>query len=306
MMLVRQGRIADARPYLEKALKPGSENYLLHYYYAYALSDLNMNEHRFVSSYAEDSAATMRRELSKAIALKPDYPESYWLLGFVNLVRNEQIDESIDLLRHGLTATSANQRISFMLAQLYLRKEKFAEARELLTPIAQTSSDSDLREQAATMAAAIKRAEDTRARIQDELRNQAPVGISNRRSATATMMLTAAAPEAEQNDALADALRSPRDGEQRLQGLLAMVDCTSNGITFQVRAGERLMKFHSDNFEHVMITTFTTGIGRELGCGPRKPENPIVLTYTASNAATKSDGEVRAIEFVPQSFVLKQ
>jgi hypothetical protein len=120
------------------------------------------------------------------------------------------------------------------------------------------------------------------------------------------MTLTGAPTPDDLNEALASALRTPRTGEKRLQGLLTVIDCNAKGITFQVRAQNRVLKFHSDDFDQVTITTFTTGIGRELGCGFRKPENSIVLTYLPPNAAIKSDGEVRAIEFVPQTFVLKQ
>jgi hypothetical protein len=120
------------------------------------------------------------------------------------------------------------------------------------------------------------------------------------------MTLTAAPTQDDLNAALADALRTPRADEKRVQGLLTLIDCSAKGLTFQVRAGDRLLKFHRDNFDHLVITAFTTGIGREIDCGPRKPENWIVLTYTTPKAGTKSDGEVAAIEFVPQTFVLKQ
>lgn len=305
MMRVRQGRMDDARSHLEKALKGNAESHLLHYYYAYALSNLNMNEHRIVSNYPEDIAATMRSELNKTIALKPDYAESYWLLGFVNLVRNEQIDETIDVLKKGLTLTSTNHRVLFMLAQLYVRKERFAEARQLLMPIAQTSSDSDLREQAATLAGAIQRAEDTRARIQEELKSQTPVGASEPRAGP-TMTLTSAPTPDDLNAALADALRPPRADERRVQGFLTAIDCDGKGIVFHVRSGARVLKFHRDNFDHMVITAFTAGIGREIDCGPRKPENWVVLTYALAKPGVKADGEVSAIEFVPQTFVLKQ
>src|SRR5438270_5646269 len=102
MLRVRQGRVDDAREHLQKAVGANSQNYLTHYYYAFALSSLSMNQYRVVSSYPPDVAATMRAELKKAIALKPDFPESYSLLGFVNVVRNEEVDETIDLLKRAL------------------------------------------------------------------------------------------------------------------------------------------------------------------------------------------------------------
>jgi len=304
-MRLQQGRMDDACLHLESALKANAENYLLHYYYAFALSKLNLNEHRTVSSYPDEVAATMRRELTKTIALKPDYPESYWLLGFVNLVRNEEIDESIDLLQNGLDLTGGNQRVLFMLAQLYLHKEKFAEARRLLTPIAESSSDTDLRNQAATMGDVIRRAEEQRAQILELLKQQGPVGISDQPN-NPTMSRASEPPGDDPGAALTNALQMPRPGESRIQGTLASIDCNAKGIMFQVRAGDRQLKFHTDDFAHMIFRTFTAGLGREITCGPRQPENSIVLTYASPKAGTKIDGEASAIEFVPHSFVLKQ
>ncbi|MFN2577702.1 MAG: hypothetical protein ABR607_08430 [Pyrinomonadaceae bacterium] len=107
------------------------------------------------------------------------------------------------------------------------------------------------------------------------------------------------------NPALAEALRKPWAGEPRVQGMLTTIECSSRGIIFQVRAGDRLLKFHSDNFERVNITKFTTDVSGEINCGVRKPENWVIFTYAPPKAGSKSDGEASAIEFVPKSFVLK-
>ena len=108
------------------------------------------------------------------------------------------------------------------------------------------------------------------------------------------------------NSALIEALRKPQAGENRVQGMLTTIDCNAKGITYQVRAGDRLLKFHSDNFDQLDITAFTTGISGEITCGARKPENWIILTYTPAKAGSKTDGEAKSIEFVPTTFVLKQ
>ena len=49
---------------------------------------------------------------------------------------------------------------------------------------------------------------------------------------------------------------------------------------FQVRAGDRLLKIHSDTFEQVDVTAFTTDVGGNITCGVRKPENLIIITFT--------------------------
>ena len=105
---------------------------------------------------------------------------------------------------------------------------------------------------------------------------------------------------------LSQALRKPQTGESRVQGVLTAIECNAKGITFKVRAGDRLLQFHSDNFERVDITAFTQEVTGQITCGPRKPENAVVLTYAAPRGGSKADGEANSIEFVPGNFVLKQ
>ena len=312
MLRVRQNRLQDARQYLAKAVAGDSRNHLAYYYYALALSGLSPTENRTMSSYAPEAAATIRAQLKKAIALKPDFPESYALLGFVNVVRNEEIDETIELLKRALNMSRANQRILFMLAQLYMRKERFAEARQLLEPLVQNSPNPEMRQQAEALLDGIKRTEEHLARMK-EFQKEAARQEAARQEALSkpaegpTLVLSQTQIEDDQNSALAEALRKPQAGETRVQGLLTAIECsTKGGIVFLVRAGDRLMKFHSDTFEQVDITAFTTGVGGNITCGVRKPEDSIIITFTTPKAGSKFNGEARALEFVPPKFVLKQ
>ena len=304
MLRVRQDRLNDARQYLEKVAAANSQNYLTHFYYAYALSGLNLNEYRVVSSYPPDTAATMRSELKKAIALKPDFPESYALLGFVNVVRNEEVDETIELLKRALNISRANHRILFMLSQLYIRKQRFAEARQLLEPIAHNSPDPEMRQQAEALLQGVTHTEEQIAKMK-EWQKEATAARESAQSKEPVMTLTPGPTQDDMNSALAEALRKPLSGETRVQGMLTTIECSPKGITFVVRAGDRLLRFHSDNFERVDITGFTTEVTGDLTCGPRKPENWIILTYGAAKAGSKFDGEASSIEFVPKTFVLK-
>src|SRR6266478_6450303 len=305
MLRVRQGRLADARQYLEKAVAGNSQNYLAHFYYAYALSGLSFEGSQIVNSYAPEEAATMRAELTKAIALKPDFPESYELLGFINVVRNEEVDETIGLLKSVLTMSRSNQRVVFMLAQLYMRKEDFAEARQLLEPLARNSPNPELRQHAQSLLEGVTRSEERiaenkamekelAARIENSS-GQAPQSDGN----------SGALPDSVQPDwdvLLSQSLRKPHEGEMRIRGILTAIECNAKGMTFKVRAGDRLLQFHSDNFERLAIIAFTNEVPREIVCGPRKPENAVVMTYAAATTGSKADGEASAIEFVPGNF----
>lgn len=310
MLRVRQGRLDDARQHLEKAVAANTQNYLAHFYYAYALSGLSFEGSRVINSYSPEVAATMRAELRKAIAIKSDFGEGYALLGFINVVRNEEIDETIELLKRALTMSRSNQRVLFMLAQLYMRKENFAEARQLLEPMARNSPDPDIRQHAQSLLEGVTRAEEriaqnkvwekeVAARLEESQRNRPTQTDGN------AVMLPGSAPP-DENSILSQALRKPRNGETRVLGILTAIECNAKGITFKVRSSDRLLQFHSDNFERVDITAFTSEVTGEITCGLRRPENAIVMTYAAARAGGRVDGEANAIEFVPGNFVLKQ
>jgi hypothetical protein len=194
-----------------------------------------------------------------------------------------------------------------MLAQLYIRKERFADARQLLEPIAQNSPNPDLRQQAQALLEGTKRTEEQIARFKEYQKDAAAKETALRAAPPADgPTLTAAPTQDDENAALEEALRKPQAGEKHLQGMLTSVQCDAKGIVFQVRAGARLLKFHADNFEQVDITAFTTDVGGNISCGERKPENPVIISFAAAKAASRFEGEVVALEFVPAKFVLKQ
>src|SRR5205085_5261540 len=108
--------------------------------YAYTISREGMTEYGFASSYSTEAAEKIRSNLRRAISLNPDFAESYNLFAFVNVVRNEQIDESIEMIKKALSIAPGNQWYSIRLAELYMRKEDFSSARALTQKIMQTAS----------------------------------------------------------------------------------------------------------------------------------------------------------------------
>jgi tetratricopeptide (TPR) repeat protein len=93
MAYFREGKVNEARASLERAVSLNSQNYLAHYYYAFTLSRQS-EEGAPVSAYTPEIAAKIRQHLQKAIALRPDFVESYNLLAFVSLVSGENMPEA--------------------------------------------------------------------------------------------------------------------------------------------------------------------------------------------------------------------
>ena len=308
MLRVRQGKSDEARKSLERAVAASSQNYLIHYYYAYALSREGNRDMQTVMGFAPETAAKIRAELKLAIQLRPDFPESYSLLAFVNLVTESELDETLELLKRALATSPGRNDLVFMLAQLYLRKEDFKTARQLIAKLI-VNNDAEMRQRAQGLLAQLVSIEEQLARIQ-AAREERPSG--SRSSPTLRDSSDASSPpDAVENSydpaaALRESLRRPAAGETQAQGTLVRIDCDAKGITFTMKINGSILKFRTDSFSHVDLTSFSEDAGREVTCGPRKPENNVIVCYlAATDPHAKIDGLIKSIEFVPPDFKLK-
>jgi FimV-like protein len=322
MVRMRQKRVGEARELLRKAAEAGTQNYLAHYYYAYALSREGMDDAESVSRYSDESTAVMRAELKKAIELKPNFPESYYLLAFVNMVTG-QLDEAASLMKKALQISPGNETYSFALAQVYMHKGDYEPAKILLTNIAQSGSEPQLRATAQSMLDAIANMQARRARAGGDEPPVADSSAQNGRDNPRPPRGGEGPPTADnapgqntgsgnksfdQSSALREVLRPARDGERRVQGVLVRIDCDARGIVFTVRVEGALLKLHAAKFEDMDISTYTQEVGGEITCGVMKKENTVVMTYRPSAASGRArlDGEAVALEFVPKDFVLEK
>ena len=305
MLRVRQGKIAEARQSLERAVAANSRNYLIHYYYAFALSREGMSQKELVAGYLPETATKIREELKKAIELRPDYPESYNLLAFINLVTETHLDESIESLKRVLLKSPGRSDLFFMLAQLYMRNGDNKTGRQILERLIQNNGDPRLRQQAQALLTQLASKEERIARFEAQRKTSA--------SGPPRLTVDATATESEANDVprdpssyLQEALRKPEEGEKRVQGSLVRIECDAKGITFVIKVDDRLVKLHTDRFENIQIVAFTTEVKGEITCGPRKPENAVVICYVPStDPRAKFEGTIKTVEFVPKDFKLK-
>ncbi|HZN07946.1 MAG TPA: tetratricopeptide repeat protein, partial [Pyrinomonadaceae bacterium] len=151
MLRFYEGKVDEARASLERAVAGNSQNYLAHYYYAFTLSRQRPEDTS--AKYTPEQTAKIREHLQRAISLRPDYPESYDLLAFVNLVSgtDKEVDEAIELMKRVLNASPGRTDSAFMLAQLYLRKRDYKTARPLLDELSKSNSDEEVRQSAQQM-----------------------------------------------------------------------------------------------------------------------------------------------------------
>ena len=308
LLRVRQGRAQEARQHLERAVAASSQNYLIHYYYAYVLSREGTRDLETVLGFPAEAAQKMRTELKLAIKLRPDFLESYSLLAFVNLVTETDPDETLEMLKQALASAPHRNDLMFMLAQVYMRKEDFKAARQLIDKLNLAAEDTEMRHRAQALLAQLTSVEAHVARLRQE---RAEHPSASRDGATpdgadAETMETIVVNQYDPAAVLRESLRKPATGERQVQGTLTRIDCDAKGITFVLKLSDRLIKLSTDSFRHLEIVTFSDDARGEITCGPRKPENNVVVAYVpTTNARPRVDGVVKSVEFVPRDFTLK-
>lgn len=295
MLHMRQNRFDEAKKHLERA-SLASENYLAHYYYAYVLSREGMASDNFVDGYYTTAAAQlMRAELKKAIALAPNFAEAYRLLAFVNLVRDEQLDESIQLLNKAISLSPRRQEYALLLAQVYLRREEFDVARKVLNPLIASSTSALIRSQAQTLLAAVAAREEYLARIKDL--NDKIAANAAREETPQGVLQPCDAPQP------GPQLKKLRFSGQQVCGMLVRVECEEAGVVLVIESGARTMSFRNDSLNNIRFVTYTTDVRGQVMCGPREQATPVLLTYRpAKTPGAQTDGEVIAVEFIPKDW----
>ena len=291
---VRQNRFEQAKKHLEIASK-GSPNYLVHYYYAYVLSREAIGSDHLGEGYFEAEAAElMRAELKRSITLAPNFAEAYRLLAFINLARDERLDESIELLKKAIALSPRRQEFLLLLAQVHLRREEFDLTRKILDPLAQSSLSAQIRSQAQSLLASVTDRESYLARVKalekiaaDAAKEETPTG--------AVQPCDAPQPGPQ--------LKKRRFTGEQVCGLLIRIECEDDGVILIIEAGERTLRLRNDSLNRIRFVTYTIDVRGQVTCGLRAVATPVLVTYRPSkNAAGQTDGEVIAVEFVPKDW----
>ena len=310
MAKVRYGQADQALKYLEKAVSANSQNYLVHYYYAFALSRLNDTGPRPVSeAFAPEAGEKIRKELLKAIELRPDYPASYELLSFIALSTGNHLEEAQTLLLRALQLSPGRTQLAFMLGQLYLRSGDYKQARELIERVVKSNVEDELRAHAELLLKQITAVQEFQQRSKQNLSTSKAPGANTVSSADSSLgtQPTAAQniPAPDPSEYLAEVLRKPADGETQLQGTLIAVECAAKGLVFVVKVDGRTLRLWTQSFEEMEITTYSPDVEGEITCGARKGESVVVCFVAQIDKRLKTDGVMKSIEFVPAKFKLK-
>jgi len=138
VLYVYQRRYAEAKKYLQKATS-SPQSAQVHYLHAYVLSRENMSADGRISSYSAENAAMMREQLLRSMKLDPKYAPAPFLLALVDLVRNERLDEAVEMAQKARQLDSSKTSYALLLARIYLQRSEPNAARQILEPLTRDS-----------------------------------------------------------------------------------------------------------------------------------------------------------------------
>jgi tetratricopeptide (TPR) repeat protein len=290
MLRFREGRRDEARASLERAIAANSQNYLAHFYYASVLTRQRPGD--MSPTLTSEQVAKIRQHLDRAIQLRPDFPEPYTLKAFVSLISSTEIDDSIAMMKRVLRESPGRLGYVFMLGQLYMHKHDYNAAQPLLEQVAKSSEFESQHAQY----------------LLDKIakRQQVPGSISTPAGPEVIVGETAVMDASDPSAQLREALRRPAAGETQIMATLMKIECEKKGIFFIFKTPSGLLRLRTNTFDDIVMRTFTADVQGDIGCGPRKPENIVVITYAPNtDKRVKVDGALKSVEFVPVDFTLK-
>jgi thioredoxin-like negative regulator of GroEL len=316
MVKIRQRKYDEAKACLEKAISQDQKNHHAFYRYAYLLSRENRDEFGYVNAYPDDRIAKMRELLKKAIALKPSYTESYELLAFVNLVNNEQLDESVALLKTALKYQPGSQRYAVRIAEILARQNKFADALAIAEKIARTADEPEIKSQAEKLQQQLSQQKDIYERNADARKafdamaarsgggNGQPVLIRRSGETQPSPEEMKKVREEYAMRSINESLRKPAEGETRVLGYILKVTCKGKSITYSIKTDTESFTLTSKDFQALALTAFVPEDEvSEVGCDAKLEAIRTVLTYKpAADSKSSTRGELVAVELVPKNF----
>ena len=155
LLAARRGQPKDAVRYLNRAMQLGPLNFLAHYIYArekYLLTAGGPDMHPL----ARETAAEIRSELKRSLALMPDFGPAHHLLGFFEMVQGEDLSAAEKHIERAIQLEPENQSYLLSLAQLQLAKRDPAAAHRTLEPLCLPYVEPQIRAHAEEMIKALR------------------------------------------------------------------------------------------------------------------------------------------------------
>jgi tetratricopeptide (TPR) repeat protein len=274
LLRLRQKKYDEALALLKKAADADSKNPMIGFYYAYVLERVDADVTGTAGDSPADRYETMRTYSKKSIESAPRFIEGYALFARVNLNAGEHLDEAEAALKKALTIAPGRDDLRMLLAQTYLRANRTADARAVLSTIERATTDPELRRRATAL---LDRTEQSYTFT--EITPAVEKELAKEREAEVQTAPLPPAPTIARETVL-EALTpiGPDVQGEKLTGALINMDC-SDGLTLRVRTDRGTVDLHSPQPDKIQFLSYTAGVAGNVKCRPRNPAAPVSITY---------------------------
>ena len=131
--------------YLGQAIKLNSGSFLTYYVFAREKLRLCRSSSDGYRKLEKASAEEIRKALSKAISIMPDFGPAHHVLGFFEVIQGEDLNAAETHLRRALELEPDNESYLLALAQALWAKNDKAKARKSLEAACRPSADEKIR-----------------------------------------------------------------------------------------------------------------------------------------------------------------
>jgi tetratricopeptide (TPR) repeat protein len=288
VLRIRQKRYDEALTLLKKAVDADSKNPMVNFYYAYVVERADADATAALANSPANRYETMRTYAQKTIELAPRFVEGYALLARADLNAGENLDEAEATLKKAIGIAPGREDVHMLLVQTYLRMNRTADARDLLSVIQRTTSDPEIRRRSTAL---LDQTEQTTtfteitSTIEKEIKKEQPPTLP-----------VAPQPTRRVQETVLEALTpiGPSVQGEKVTGMLTNMDC-SNGLTLTVRTDRAAVELHSSDPQKIQFLSYTTTVSDNIRCGPRNPNIPVTITY---RPVPGGPGDPLVIEFL--------
>ena len=266
----RQGDRARARQHLQQAAAAPGASAQAHYDLADALIEITQD----ASPPDPADQAAIEHALRQAIALNPSFSDAHARLA--RHLEPARSDEVLSLQQKAITLSPGREDYVLGLAYYLSNRQRYADARTLLSRLATGAADGSLRANAARLLKSIDDFEQKRP--SDQIVERGPAG-----------------PRVIRLD-----LRRAGDGERQVTGLLLAIECPRAGISLVVEHEGKTSRVAVTSFDAVEFITYRADQAGSISCGERPDDEDVIVTYRPG-ANGEMLGEAVAVEFLPKA-----
>ena len=250
--------------------------------------------------------AGMERALAalSAVVPKDNPPADVLMVMGVLQGQTGHLDEAEASLRRSMALAPGQTRTTVALADVFIRRGKFNEARGLLGPMIARPSYPGEADVARSQLEWLSRAE-AQAKQREEIARIASQPASEASAPTPTPSTTSSARSNASASGFSPIYRTMGTDERRQLGVLETIDCGPHGLVLEIKTSNGSMRFHAARFEDVEFLTYRDDLRGAVMCGPRANAEPVYLTWKPISEILpaplgKINGRGVAVEFLPK------